>query len=149
MRPRLTVVLTPNERQIANAWSRYMLAVALAIGAGVIVSSMFLPRSDEALVAATEERPMSPACTVWHAAAGDSAADLARSAEAEEDFRRVNEIVFKLRRGLRNCQAGWLKLACEDFRTVVHARPDPASPFSFACADFVQDEITAGIRLTE
>jgi hypothetical protein len=41
----------------------------------------------------------------------------------DADLRKANGAIFQLRRARRNCAAGWVTLACQDYHAVVRQVP--------------------------
>jgi hypothetical protein len=58
----------------------------------------------------------------WHLAAGAVVARLLQSTR-DADLVQVNDSVFRMRRARRNCEVGWVTLACQDYHAVVAATP--------------------------
>jgi len=138
MRPRIQIPLTPRDGEVISTWSRRMLA-ACAIGAAVIVGySMTKPA---ATTIATHEskggQTLAGSCMQWHEAAGNAIARLAHSTK-DADLRRLNDAVVRVRRARRNCEEGWLRLACQDYYAVasnVSAQTHAAMPACLPAAD--------------
>ena len=58
----------------------------------------------------------------WHLAAGDVVSRLVQSTR-DADLVQVNDSVFRMRRARRNCEAGWVMLACQDYHAVAAMTP--------------------------
>jgi hypothetical protein len=41
----------------------------------------------------------------------------------DADLLQVNDAVFRIRRARRNCEAGWVALACQDYHSVAAGIP--------------------------
>jgi hypothetical protein len=76
----------------------------------------------KAQAAQMEEKRLSPACLQWHQAASAVVGRLAESTR-DSDLRQIHDAVFRLRRARRNCEAGWLTLACQDYHAVARSLP--------------------------
>lgn len=76
----------------------------------------------DAHVAEHADQTLSPACQQWHQTASRVVANLLDSTR-DADLRQVNDLVFRLRRALRNCEEGWIILACQDYQSVVRTMP--------------------------
>lgn len=61
-------------------------------------------------------------CLQWHLAAGAAVSRLVRST-SDADLLQVNDAVFRIRRARRNCEAGWVTLACQDYHAVAAGIP--------------------------
>jgi hypothetical protein len=72
-------------------------------------------------------------CAQWHQAASTAVARLVQSTR-DADLRQVNDSIFRMRRARRNCEAGWLELACQDYAAVATSAPGyVAPPRPFPC----------------
>ena len=58
----------------------------------------------------------------WHVAAGAVVSRLVQSTR-DADLVQVNDSVFRMRRARRNCEAGWVTLACQDYHAVATGAP--------------------------
>lgn len=86
--------------------------------------------------AAAQERPRTPPCTHWDDMAGEAIMQLAQN---KRDLRQVSDATFRMRRARSNCWAGWIALACEDYRAIIQQAPErkmtwPADPSVCAAA---------------
>jgi hypothetical protein len=61
-------------------------------------------------------------CMQWHLAAGTVVSRLVQSTR-DADLLLVSDSVFRMRRARRNCEAGWMTLACQDYHAVVATTP--------------------------
>jgi hypothetical protein len=61
-------------------------------------------------------------CHQWHLAAGAAVSRLVKSTR-DADLVQVNDAVFRIRRARRNCEAGWVALACQDYHAVAAGIP--------------------------
>lgn len=55
-------------------------------------------------------------CQQWHLAAGAAVSRLVQSTR-DADLVQVKDAVFRIRRANRNCEAGWVALAYQDYRS--------------------------------
>jgi hypothetical protein len=62
------------------------------------------------------------ACGAWDAAAIETLISLVRGKD-DAQLRMLGDAVFRVRRARRNCEAGWTRLACQDYRAIVHTMP--------------------------
>jgi len=72
-----------------------------------------------------ERQKFARACMQWHLAAGAVVSRLVQSTR-DADLVQVNDSVFRMRRARRNCEAGWVTLACQDYHAVVASTPGHA-----------------------
>ena len=73
-------------------------------------------------------------CTQWHLAASAVVSRLVQSTR-DVDLVQANDLVFRMRRGRRNCEAGWVTLACQDYHVVASSLSGHAmSNDLFPCA---------------
>jgi hypothetical protein len=78
------------------------------------------------------EMSVSPACAEWDELGRRALIHLVRRT-ADADLRKIGDAVFRMRRARRNCNAGWLRLACLDYRSVVRDGGDGVSDAAFVC----------------
>ncbi len=69
-----------------------------------------------------EKHKLARTCMQWHLAAGAAVSRLVQSTR-DADLVRVNDSVFRMRRARRNCEAGWVTLACQDYHAVAAMTP--------------------------
>jgi hypothetical protein len=69
-----------------------------------------------------EKQKLARACMQWHLAAGAVVSRLVQS-NRDADLVQVNDSVFRMRRARRNCEAGWVTLACQDYHAVAAMTP--------------------------
>jgi len=65
---------------------------------------------------------MARTCVQWHLVAAAVVSRLVQSTR-DADLVRVNDSVFRMRRARRNCEAGWVTLACQDYHAVAAMTP--------------------------
>lgn len=114
--------VTSVNRSVASAGSRPMSGV-LAIAAIVAFLATMIFGSGATSNDASGERPrLAQSCMQWHLAAGAVVSRLVQSTR-DTDLLQVSDSVFRMRRARRNCEAGWLVLACQDYRAVAMGAP--------------------------
>jgi hypothetical protein len=104
-------------------WRRSAAAAALSSGLLLLTGYWFTA----APAAKADPRTLS-ACENWDEAARHA---LARLVHDRSDLaaRQLGDSLFRLRRARRNCEAGWVTLACSDYRAIVaSARVGDAEP---------------------
>jgi hypothetical protein len=94
---------------VAARTARPFILVAAAVGLALILLAGSAMMPGEA-----SNKPLNPACTTWDAAASAVVGLTGDSAQ------RVNEATFRLKRARRNCQEGWVNLACHDYQAVIN-----------------------------
>jgi hypothetical protein len=122
MPPRRYVSITSMNRSIGSTGSRPAFGI-LAIFAVLVLLSMTVFRNDAASDAGdAEKQKFARACLQWHLAAGAVVSRLVQSTR-DADLVQVNDSVFRMRRARRNCEAGWVTLACQDYHAVAASTP--------------------------
>ena len=118
MRPRLHASLPPADRSSAPVWARNLISTTVIVAGTLLLHSIFSrPAESTAQTAGIVDQLLAPACMQWHQAASLAVARLAESTQ-DSDLRQVNDAIFRMRRALRNCEEGWLSLACQDYYLV-------------------------------
>lgn len=120
--PRRHVPIMALHRSTTSDWRR--AAGGLFVLASVVVlASAFAFRSDAAPEDhGAEKQRLARACMQWHLAAGTVVSRLVQSTR-DADLVQVNDSVFRMRRARRNCEAGWVALACQDYHAVAASLP--------------------------
>lgn len=89
---------------------------------GVILIAAIVPATHQDAIAPSGEiaAPFHPACARWDEAASDA---LARLVHDRNDVaaRQLGDALFRLRRARKNCGLGWLVVACQDYRAILHS----------------------------
>jgi hypothetical protein len=110
------LILIPASVRAFSTWQRLLLLL-LAIG-GLAQLGYW------AAVAEGVDRPLDAVCASWDREASIGIAllvpDPAALAESQLDY-----ALFQLRRARRNCRAGWLDLARQDYANLRNAHPYP------------------------
>lgn len=103
---------------------RRAIGGALAIGGIAVLLSMtgIFRSSATADGGDAERQKFARACMQWHQAAGAAVSRLVQSAR-DADLVQVGDAVFRMRRARRNCDAGWITLACQDYHAVAAGTP--------------------------
>jgi hypothetical protein len=120
--PQPHVSMTSMNRSIAADGRRAagglfaILAIAVLLTAVAFRSGM---TSDDGKL---EKQQLARACMQWHLAAGAVVSRLVQSTR-DADLLLVNDSVFRMRRARRNCEAGWVALACQDYHAVIASTP--------------------------
>ncbi len=120
--PRPHVSITALNRSIGSTGSRQGLGI-LALVAVVALLSTILVRHDAVPDDGdAEKQRLARVCMQWHLAAGAVVSRLVQSTR-DADLVQVNDSVFRMRRARRNCDAGWVTLACQDYHAVAAGTP--------------------------
>jgi hypothetical protein len=135
--PRRHVPIMAINRAVAADWRRAMGGLA-ALAAIVLLVSALSFRSGTTTLAEgdADKQRFARTCMQWHLAAGAVVGRLVQSTR-EADLLRVNDSVFRMRRARRNCEAGWVALACQDYHAVAAGLPGYAMTNQlFPCAQY-------------
>ncbi|MPZ36471.1 MAG: hypothetical protein GEU95_00150 [Rhizobiales bacterium] len=120
--PRPHVSITSVNRSIVSDRARWTMRV-LAIVAVPVVLAMFMSRKDATSHdGGADKQTFARACIQWHLAAGTVVSRLIQSTR-DADLAQVGDSVFRMRRARRNCEAGWVTLACQDYHAVAAGMP--------------------------
>lgn len=148
MRPQTEFHISPADRVAVAIWSRRTIGVSVLLVMMLLALAPISRNSDRAsLAASADPSALAPACLQWHEAASGAIARMAQSTR-DVDLRQIGDAVFRMRRARRNCEAGWLTVACQDYRAVANgvagrsAAFDDASP---ACTT-VKDQPIRAVR---
>lgn len=127
MRPHTHAPLGAAGRAALSPWSRRVVAVCVIIAAAVVAHAVLRQPSDTNVQNAQAEQPaLAAACLQWHQAASEAVARLAQSA-SDSDLRMASDGIFRMRRARRNCEEGWVALACQDYHAVTRNLPGYAN----------------------
>jgi hypothetical protein len=108
------------------------VAVCTLTATAVVSVISARPEVHEARSAPVRAAALNAACAQWDDAASQAIAALLRDA-SDVDLRRASDAIFLLRRARRHCDAGWIRLACLDYRGIVR-RHAPALEAQIECA---------------
>jgi hypothetical protein len=100
-----------------SAAPRRGLLGGLAIGGIVALLLVTLTGKNSDPVPPVASRDVSRSCVLWHQLAGAAVTELVHSGH-DADLLHANDAIFRMRRARRNCQAGWVMLACQDYHAV-------------------------------
>lgn len=120
--PRSDGPTTSMHRSSVSGRSRKTLGM-LGIVAVATLPLMTILHNDSPSGGSDVEKPrLARTCMQWHAAAAASVSRLVQSTH-DADLVKVGDAVFRLRRARRNCEAGWIVLACQDYHVVANGTP--------------------------
>ena len=134
MRPGISPTLVYPRRHRCGVVAGYA-SVVLALSA-VPGTITFLDLSSR-----TAEVAQSPICDTWDTAAASALAGLI-SDRSDTAVRRLNDGLFRLRRARRNCRAGWVDLACQDYQSLLRGTLSDLRRHEFATST----KCSAGLR---
>lgn len=117
MRHSLDLHLTAAEQAYISRWtiaasSPLGLLALLLLGAAAVTKPA-------PIKAPTQYALANHTCSPWDARARDALAELVRE-PGDAALRQIGDAVFRLRRARRNCEHGWVRLACQDYHAVMH-----------------------------
>lgn len=119
----------PIDAQRRRAFGGMLALVAIAVLLSAFAFKAGVTPDDDA-----EKRQFARTCMQWHLAAAAVVSRLVQSSR-DSDLLQVNDAVFRMRRARRNCEAGWVTLACQDYHAVAASLPGYAMTNQlFACS---------------
>jgi hypothetical protein len=134
--PRRHVPIMAINRSVASDWRRATGGLAALAVIAVLVLAMSFRSGTTLAEGDGDKQRFARACIQWHLAAGAVVSRLVQSTR-DADLVRVNDSVFRMRRARRNCEAGWVALACQDYHAVAASLPGYAMTNQlFPCAQF-------------
>lgn len=148
MRPRIHVLLNPNEQLVVSTWSRRMGGALITILVIFVAWQMFSRHADTGISAYASERPSDPTCIAWDARASDAIVSFVQGNKQDIDLKHVSGMIAQMRKARRNCQLGWINLACEDYRAIVRGAIEPRSDVSLECRSTVAGDLEPPFDMT-
>jgi hypothetical protein len=140
MRPRIH--LTDAERADVAFWSRRTLgAFAIAV-MGLWAFSLVLQAFERDGQAYAQARPRTSPCMNWDDAASDAIIRLVQS-KSDRDLRQVSDAVAQMRRARRNCEGGWVALACTDYQGIVRGSAPALAAISVCPTTLARDDVVS------
>ena len=106
----------------ASSGSRRTFGMLAAFAVVALLSTMVFRDGATPNAGDAEKQKLARACMQWHLAAGAVVSRLVQSTR-DADLVQVNDSVFRMRRARRNCEAGWVTLACQDYHAVAAMTP--------------------------
>jgi hypothetical protein len=122
MPPRPYVSITSMNRSIGSTGSRQGLGILTVFAVVALLSTILVRHGAAPDDGDAEKQRLARACMQWHLAAGAVVSRLVQSTR-DADLVQVNDSVFRMRRARRNCEAGWVTLACQDYHAVAAGAP--------------------------
>jgi hypothetical protein len=134
--PRRHVPIMALNRSVASDWRRAIGGLAALAVIVVLVSAVSFRSGATLAEGEADKQRFARTCMQWHLAAGTVVSRLVQSTR-DADLLQVNDSVFRMRRARRNCEAGWVALACQDYHAVAAALPGYAMTNQlFPCAQY-------------
>jgi hypothetical protein len=140
MRPRIH--LTSAERADVAIWSRRTLGALAIIVVGLWAISLVLQALERDAQAFAQARPSTSPCMDWDDAASDAIIRLVQS-RSDSDLRQVSNAVSQMRRARRNCEGGWLALACADYQGIVRGSAPALAAASICPTTLARDDVVS------
>jgi hypothetical protein len=140
MRPRIH--LTNAERADVAIWSRRTLGALAIIVVGLWAISLVLQALERDAQAFAQARPSTSPCMDWDDAASDAIIRLVQS-RSDSDLRQVSNAVSQMRRARRNCEGGWLALACADYQGIVRGSAPALAATSICPTTLARDDVVS------
>jgi hypothetical protein len=120
--PRWRVPISSIDPSSASGGSQRTFALLAVFVVVALVSTVAFRDGAPSDAGGAEKQRLARACMQWHLAAGAAVSRLVQSTR-DADLVQVNDSVFRMRRARRNCEAGWVTLACQDYHAVAAATP--------------------------
>jgi len=141
MRPRIH--LTSAERADVAFWSRRTLGGFAILVMGLWAISLVLQAFERNAQAFAQARPSTSPCMDWDDAASNAIIRLVQS-RSDSDLRQVSNAVSQMRRARRNCEGGWLALACADYQGIVHGSAPALAAMSICPTTLARGDVVSG-----
>jgi len=109
--------------RLRSVWRRALLPALAIFGVGQI--------SYWAVVTEDIEKPLDAVCATWDREASVGVAMLVPNATLLAEA-HLDDALFRLRRARKNCRAGWLDIARQDYAYLREAYPLPTRPLADA-----------------
>jgi len=145
MRPRIHVRLTNAEHaEVAFSWRRVLGFYGIAAVA-VWVVSLLLQALERDAQAFAQHRPSTSPCMEWDDAASNAIIRLVQS-RSDSDLRQVSNAVIQMRRARRNCEGGWVALACADYQAIMRGSATAHATTSICPTTLARDDVVSAGR---
>lgn len=123
MRPDVPVHPSTSPGPRASACSRGASIMIAAVIVAAMLSPWWKLRGD-----GERASRVAPACARWDEQARDAIARRVQGGGQDAELRQLSEAIFLVRRARRNCEEGWMTLACQDYLTVIRGGSLLAAP---------------------
>ena len=142
MRPRIHIRLTSTERADVAFWSRRKLSTLAIVAGAFWAISLLLQAFERDAEAYAQARPRTSPCMDWDDDASDAIIRLVQS-KSDSDLRQVSNAVVQMRRARRNCEGGWVALACQDYQAIVHGSSAAQAGISICPTTLARDDVAS------
>jgi len=142
MRPRIHVTLTSAEQADVAFWSRRTFAGLAIVVATSWAISLLLQAFERDSEAFAQARPSASPCMDWDDAASNAIIRLVQS-KSDSDLRQVSNAVVQMRRARRNCEGGWVALACQDYQAIVRGSSTAQAGISICPTTLARDDVAS------
>jgi hypothetical protein len=142
MRPRIHVRLTSAEHADIAFWSRRMFSTLAIVAVAFWAVSLLLQALERDAKAFAQARPRTAPCMDWDDAASDAIIRLVQS-KSDRDLRQVSDAVVQMRRARRNCEGGWVALACQDYQGIVRGSAAALAAISICPTTLARDDVVS------
>jgi hypothetical protein len=119
MRARANITLTSDEQKTVALWSRWAFAICAIAITAVLALSIFAPSNGRSLTAQAQEPSLRPMCALWDRQASEAIALRVQDSKNDVELRRLGDSIFRMRRARRNCELGWVRIACQDYHAIL------------------------------
>jgi hypothetical protein len=120
--PQSRVPIASTDQPGASGGSQRTFAMLAGFVVVALLSTMVFRGGATSDTGVAAKQKLARACMQWHLAAGAVVSRLVQSTR-DADLVQVNDSVFRMRRARRNCEAGWVTLACQDYHAVAAMTP--------------------------
>lgn len=148
MRPRIHVLLNPNDQLAVSTWSRRIGGALMTLLVISVAWQMFSRYGDSGIAANASERPNDPTCIAWDARASEAIVSVVQGNKQDIDLKQVSGMIAQMRKARRNCQLGWLSVACEDYRAIVRGAFEPRPELSLECRSTIAGDLEPTFDVT-
>src|SRR5262249_59066658 len=142
MRPRIHVRLTDADRAVVAIWSRRVLGIYAIAAVALWAVALVLQAFEQDTLAFAQHRPSTSPCMDWDDAASNAIIRLVQS-RSDSDLRQVSNAVSQMRRARRNCEGGWLALACADYQGIVHGSAPALAAMSICPTTLARGDVVS------
>jgi hypothetical protein len=134
MPPRAYTSINVANRSIGSAGARRLFGLFDVLAIAALLSMIIFRLGATSDGGNLQKQTVARTCMQWHLAAGAVVSRLVQSTR-DADLLLVSDSVFRMRRARRNCEAGWVTLACQDYHAVAATTPDHAMTYQmFPCS---------------
>jgi hypothetical protein len=78
----------------------------------------------------------------WDDDASDAIIKLVQS-KSDRDLRQVSDAVSQMRRARRNCESGWVAMACQDYQAILRGSSAAVGATSICPTTLARDDIVS------